>query len=128
MTAAQGFVDLLDATPNLTVHFDRPVPDRPSYPYCVVYESDAVESSSLTSGAGWETTSVQTTCVGVSPEQVRELRARARVAVLDQRPTVAGRSCGLVELVSSQKIRRDPDLPTAVFYAVDVWQFFHVSA
>lgn len=124
-----AFVALVDAVPNVTVYADGEVPNKPTYPYIVVYANQGVpEVASAHDVSNWRTFTIQTTKVGLSRTQVQALADREEPALLDVRPVVVGRSCGQISKSSSQPIRPDRDVTPSVFYAVDVWTFFSVPA
>jgi hypothetical protein len=119
-----AFAALVDAVPNVTVYADEAVPNNPSYPYVVLYGNQGLPSrTSMDPVSDQRETTVQSTVVAVTQGQARALADRVEAAVLDVRPTVAGRISAPVEKRSSQPVRLDHDIKPPVFYAVDVWAF-----
>lgn len=113
---------------NLTVYVDSEPPNDPAYPYVVVYgnQGDAAEAS-MAGDSSWRTWTIHTVCVGQTQQQARMAADRVD-AVLDQRPVVTGRSCGLVSKVASQQVRPETDVQPSTFTAADVWSFMSVPA
>ena len=64
---------------------------------------------------------IQTTAVGKTADQARWVADKVFPALLDVRPTVAGRVCDPIRHDTAQPIRRDDDAG-GWFYAVDVWR------
>jgi len=99
---AQAALTLLAADVFLTV-FDGKVPDpTPDPPYVLVYTTverpiegigNAVEGLSDTVITTW-----YCHCVGETAAAVRAVVMRVRTALLDQRPVITGRSCGLIRM------------------------------
>jgi hypothetical protein len=103
----------------VTCH-DGAVPANPSYPYAVLYinEGDHDETD-LTSASRQQTYDVQITAVGATAASARICATKARVALVDVIPTVAGRTCW--------PVREDRDITltgtaTHPFYAVDTYR------
>ena len=120
--------NLVDAVPNVTI-YDGSVPNDPTYPYVVLYgDQGAAEPNAYTEASTLRRFRVQTTTTAVDQAQARALAERVETALLDVRPTVAGRKCGPIRKETSQLVRRDDDVDPAVFYAVDIWLLTTVPA
>lgn len=77
----------------VTVH-DGDVPDTPGQTYVAVYDDAGnLSATSLAAVTDYIAQTVQVTCVGTTPAQARMVLDAVRAALIDQRPTVAGRSC-----------------------------------
>lgn len=99
---ADAGLNLLIADPALKV-YDGKVPDpTPTPPYVVVYTTvawpgrdtgaaNALDGLAVTVTAEWVIH-----CVGLSGESARAVAMRVRAALLNQRPTIAGRNCSLI--------------------------------
>lgn len=125
----EAFAGLIDAVANVTVYADTPVPNTPTYPYVAVYGNQGVpEEATFDSQSTTVPFTFQTTVVGKTQAQARALADRVQGALIDVRPTVAGRSCGLITKQASQPIRLDTSVTPPVFIAVDVWAFASVPA
>jgi hypothetical protein len=103
---AQAGLALLRADIVLTV-YDGKVPDQvatgpgPDLPYVLVYSKvswprdgagNTIQGTAVTVSATWTCH-----CVGASAQAARGLQGRVRAALLNQRPVIAGRSCGLIK-------------------------------
>ena len=125
---AAAVLALIDAQPNVTV-YDGQVPNRPVLPYAVMYADQGGAGQSAFSGkSDFRVWRFQTTAVGSTPEQCRWLAERVELALLDVAPVVTGRTCGRIDKLDSQPVRRDDTVDPALFYAVDRWQFLSVAA
>lgn len=96
---AQAGLALLDADAVLTV-YDGKVPDpTPAPPYVLVYTTvarpsgEAGAANALDGASQTFVTRWMCHCVGESAAAARAVAMRVRAALLDQRPTIAGRSC-----------------------------------
>jgi FlaG/FlaF family flagellin (archaellin) len=81
-----------------------------TYPYLVLYPTsgtatvDSLKPVSTLYAFGW-----QITAVGRDYTETATATDRARAVLVDARPTVAGRTCGVIaEVLSAQPIRQDP--------------------
>lgn len=120
--------NLVDAVANVTV-YDGTVPNSPVLPYVVMYgDQGAAEANAYTEVSSFRRFRVQTTTVAANQPQARALAERVESALLDVRPTVAGRTCVPIRKETSQPVRRDDDVDPPVFYAVDVWVLSSVPA
>lgn len=99
---AQAGLLLLAADDGLTV-FDGKVPDGTSPPYVLVYTTvswphgEAGAANAINGLAVSTRTEWNCHCVGESAAAARAVQMRVRAALLNQRPTVTGRSCGLIQ-------------------------------
>lgn len=97
------------------------------YPYLVLYpDAGTALRSTLGAQSGVYRFPFQVTAVGRDRVETLAALDRAREALVDQRPAVAGRSCGPVSQTVSQPVRQDPTErdPTSgrpLFYAVAVF-------
>lgn len=125
----EAFAGLIDAVANVTVYADEPVPNTPTFPYVAVYGNQGVPvEATFDSQSTTVPFTFQTTCVGKTQGQLRALADRVQAALVDVRPTVAGRSCSQLTKVASQPVRLDTSVTPPVFIAVDVWAFTSVPA
>lgn len=67
---------------------------------------------------------VYTVTVADGPEQAIDFAGRARLAVVRQRPLVAGRVCSPVWQLDAQPVRRDDDVTPAVFEVTAQYRFW----
>lgn len=95
-------LSLLRADPGLVVYPDSEgnVPLAPVVPYVRVYTSiETPDGHPANSLAGLSSTWVvrwYCHCIGATEYAAAAVAMRVRVALLDQRPVVTGRSCGLI--------------------------------
>lgn len=61
--------------------------------------------------------------VGKNEYACAALAMQTRIALLDLRPVIAGRSCGMFRQDASQPTQRDESTGTAVFDRLDVYSF-----
>lgn len=116
---AQAGLALLRADAVLTV-FDGKVPDQvasgpgPLVPYALVYSEVAwprdgagntIQGTALTATVTWTCH-----CVGLTAQAARVVQGRVRAALLNQRPVIAGRSCGLIK--QDEVLAPNPDEST----------------
>jgi hypothetical protein len=112
----------------LKVHTEPPTAPEAlpatAFPYVVLYPDAAPgDATRLVADVDAATLAAQTTCVGLTAEQVNWARERLTAALEGWRPTVAGRSHNAVEHSSSQPTRPDFDLPDRVlFIGTDQWR------
>lgn len=110
--------------------------DQLTYPYLVLYPDAGVASLNSLAAAtadfdfGW-----QITAVGRDFAETQAATDRARMVLLGARPTVAGRSCGLVtqppggaQQVQRDPSARDPATGRPVWYATAQYQAMSVPA
>jgi len=99
-------------------------PNNPTYPYAVLYADQGLgRRSTLAPDTTVRMVTFQTTCVGEGSEAAQWAADKVRAAVEDVQPSVSGWSCGPVQHLASQPVRRDDDVDPAVFYAVDMWRY-----
>lgn len=107
-------------------------PPTPTPPYVRVYSSierppDA-EENNLGGASGSWTVRWYCHCVGGNEYAAGAVAMRVRAALLDVRPTVTGRSCGLIRHDASQPARPDADLGYQVMDQVDVYRMTSTPA
>lgn len=126
-----GLVDvalaLLRADPGLTVYPspDGVVPATPATPYVRIYGS--VERlpgahNALDGVSRWATVRWWCHCVGATQSAALAVAVRVRAALLDQRPTVVGRSCGLIRQEAQPPPTRDESTGVSVYDVVAVYR------
>jgi hypothetical protein len=123
---AQVGIGLMAADTVLTVVDDTAVgASLPAPPYVRVYvhiERPADHAANAARGLS-STFVVRWYChsVGVNDTSARAVAMRVRAALLDVRPTIAGRNCGLIRLESSLPPRRDESTGPMVIDTVQVF-------
>ena len=129
---ANAGLNFLIADPGLVV-FDGKVPDpTPNPPYLLAYitvswparetgAANALDGLSVTI-----TTELNLHCVGLSAAAARAVAMRARVALLNKRPTIAGRNCGLIVQEDVQPPQRDETTGRLVMDQVLIFSFTSV--
>ena len=124
---ANAVLALAQAVPNLTV-YDTQAPAKPSLPYAVLrFDSGVRERTAITATSNMVTTTVTCTAVGIDRGQSQGVAERVADALVDVRPTVAGRSCSPLEHVDSRPSQMDSEVSPPLFYAVDVFRFVSVT-
>lgn len=109
--------------------YDGKVPDEPSIPYTVIYPSQGdLGWASLEGDSTTLDLSFQITAVGLTRAQAGWAADKARVALLDKKPTVTGRACGQILQESSVPIQRDDDVVPPVFYAINQYRLMSVPS
>ncbi|MFV2094825.1 hypothetical protein ACFHW1_04950 [Micromonospora sp. LOL_014] len=128
---ADAILDLLRADSELTV-IDGPVPQGTVPPYVVVYIDDSdpelPDSRPLTGDSERHVTRGYIHSVGSNGVAVRAVRQRVRAALLDVRPTIAGRSCMPIRREDGQPARSDEETGSPLVSAVDVYRLESVPA
>ncbi|OQO89928.1 hypothetical protein B1813_18995 [Saccharomonospora piscinae] len=123
----QAVLDLLAGLP-VTLH-DGQVPDRPTFPYAVLFGDTGNERSTrlcaTSDRADWR---FQVTSVGLTVESALIVADAARALLIDARPVVVGRSCGPIRRETSIPVRpdtdvTDPDTNRHPMFAVDTYHF-----
>jgi hypothetical protein len=116
---------VVSPTPALVV-YDGKVPDGATAPYVVVYthveqprdaEGNALDGTSKTVTARWICH-----CVGGDGIAARAVAQRVRGALLDVRPVIAGRECGLISEEQSLPPTRDETTGALVMDAVRIYR------
>lgn len=137
---AQAVLNLLDAdntSPALVV-YDGVVPDgidpRTS-PYVLVYfatstpnAGDAPDKVDLTANSNVVQVDAYCHSVGGSGAAARIVATRVRTALLNVRPTIAGRVCFPIRHVDNQPPQRDEGTGSLVVDQVDVYRLLSVPA
>lgn len=125
---AQAGLDLLEANAALVV-FDGKVPDpTPNPPYVLVYTvvewpsgdggfANALDHLSVTCRTTW-----YCHCVGLTAAAARAVGMQVRSSLLDKRPTIAGRECGLIAQIETVPPQRDETTGRLVMDAIGVYQ------
>lgn len=108
---------------------DTETPNFAQLPRVVLYaDQGASTRETLCSSPDGAYVTVQTTCVGETREQAGWMLDKVSTLVENQRPVVAGFSCGPVQNLFANLPRRDDDVDPPVFYAVTTWRFLAVPA
>lgn len=123
-------LDLLRADASLTVYPDPEgnTPDPPARAdhYVRVYTSieRPADAAGNNLGGTSDTWTVRWYCHAVGPNEYSAVAVgmRARAALLDKRPTIAGRSCGLIRQDAANPPTRDETTGAAVYDAVSVYR------
>lgn len=126
---AQAGLALLVADAGLRVH-DGVVPVGAATPYALVYTmierapapADRLSGSSTTVTVRW-----YCHCVGATAAAARAVAMRVRVALLDQRPAVAGLNVGLIRHEQSIPPDRDESTGKPVMDSVQVYRLTATS-
>jgi hypothetical protein len=125
---ARAILALLNAVPQLAgrVH-DGKVPDPvPAPPYVVVYMNQqrlrAAGGNALDGLSKEVTLRVICHCVGQDADGARAMAYQVSVALLDVRPVIGTRSCGLIEQESAQDPVRNELTGTEVMDAIDTYR------
>lgn len=130
-THADAILDLLRADPELVV-CDGTVPQGTVPPYCVVHFADAdpelADSRGLDGASTRHVTHAYVHSAGSNNIAVRAVRQRVRAALLDVRPTIAGRSCMPIRREDGQPARSDEETGSPLISAVDVYRLESVPA
>lgn len=131
---AAAFLALLDAdndAPAL-VPLDGEVPNGVVPPYALLYFYDSdpelTDSRALTSRSERHVTWAVVHNVAESAEGALMVADRSRAALLDVKPTIAGRRCFPIRREDGQPPRRDETTGTAVFDKVDVYRLESVPS
>lgn len=124
---ANAVLALAQAVPNINV-YDTQAPAKPSLPYAVLrFDSGVRDRTAITAASNMVTTTVTCTAVGVDRGQSQGVAERVADALIDQRPTVSGRTCSPVEHLDSRPSQMDSAVNPPLFYAVDVFRFISVT-
>ncbi len=67
-------------------------------------------------------------CIGSNDISSNAVAMRVRAALLDVRPVIAGRNCGLIRREASQPANRDEDLGPVLLDRVDVYRLVTTPA
>jgi hypothetical protein len=117
------------ATPGLKVYSGDVTDDPPKWPYLVWRMTTGVgERTKVCGETDKKTFYVYVTSVGLSTTAAAIVADQVEGVLLDQRPTVAGRSCTRMEQETSIPIQADRDVTdpttkTHPLYAVDTYTF-----
>lgn len=125
---ANAGLDLLRADTELTIYGEK-VPDGAAPPYVRVYtwiewpvdgDGNALDGRSNAAVVRW-----YCHCIGADDVAARAVEQRVRTNLLDQSPSVAGMSCGMIR--HEQSVPPDPDETTGAL-EVDAVNVFRLSA
>ncbi len=122
---ANAGLNLLTADTDLTVHDGR-VPDGAEPPYVLVYT--VIDWPEVSDGHALDSLDESVTvrwychCVGRTAAAARAVAMRVRAALLNQRPTVTGRTAGIIRQESTLPPTRDESTGRLVMDAVAVYR------
>ncbi|MDP9145660.1 MAG: hypothetical protein M3N43_13390 [Actinomycetota bacterium] len=125
---------LLRADTGLTIYpdLDGVTPDTAAPPYVRVYpyieRPPDAGGNNLNGTSGTWTVRWICHCVAANERAATAVAMRVRVALLDARPTVAGRECGLIRHDGSAPPRRDSDLGYQVFDLIEMYRLTSTPA
>ena len=130
---AQAGLNLLEANDALSGRvFDGKVPDGTDPPYVQVYRNVAWPRAAVGESLAGLMVTVTTTftchCVGESSAAAEAVGMQVRGSLLNQRPVVAGRSCGLIRQDEALPPSRDENTGRLVMDAVRIYSFISVPA
>lgn len=124
---ANAVLALAQAIPNINV-YDTQAPAKPPLPYAVLrFDSGQRDRTAITANSNMVTTTVTCTAVGNDRGQSQGVAERVADALVDVRPTVAGRSCSPIEHLDTRPSQMDSQVTPPLFYAVDVFRFVSVT-
>lgn len=124
---ANAVLALAQAIPNINV-YDTQAPEKPPMPYAVLrFDSGVRGRTAITASSNMTTTTVSCTAVGVDRGSSQGVAERVADALVDVRPTIAGRTCSPIEHLDSRPSQMDLDVKPPLFYAVDVFRFVSVT-
>lgn len=122
---AQAVLALFDEFPHTV--YDGQVPDKPAFPYVVLYLDTGVESATkLCATSDMANLRFQATSVGLTAEAARIVADAVRDRVLDVRLSVTGRSYDPIRHENGIPVRQDTsvtDVDTGLhpMFAVDTY-------
>lgn len=123
---ARAGLDLLHADSQLTVYDEQSPPTGSVGPYVRVYAHiewpSGHSGNSLDGRSGACVTTWYCHCVGPNDTSARAVAMRCRAALLDQRPTIAGRNCSMITMASSLPPRADEQTGKLTVDAVVVFE------
>lgn len=129
--AVLALLNAVDDVPALVVH-DGKVPNGAVAPYVLVYFDDTdpelADSRPLTGASQRHVLRAICHSVGANATAARMVADRARTALLDVVPTVAGRRCQPIRREDGQPPQRDEDTGTPLFDKIDVYRLESVPA
>lgn len=112
----------------VTVYAAGEVPNSPTYPYVVTFASTPTPSDrSQAAKSGSMRWRVATLMAAASEGSAFWVAEKLEAALLDQRLTVAGKSCSPISRESGAPIRPDRDAEN-VLTGTDVWTFVTTNA
>lgn len=123
---ANAWLGLLEPEPNLTV-LDGAVPTGAYAPYALLY----IMATRLPTAAGnaldgvsreYDTRAI-IHCVGADQVAARAVAAKVESRLLDVRPVITGRTCGLIRLESALDPVRDETTGPVVMDMVTTYRF-----
>ena len=122
---AQACLQLLAATGIPLVDDERvpgSLPSRYFRVYTATERPDDADGNALIGRSSTWTTRWYVHHVGQNDTAVRALSMQSRTALLDKRPTVTGRSCGLIRQEAVQPPRRDENAGPLVIDLIVVYR------
>jgi hypothetical protein len=127
---AQAHADAVKALIGAGVRlYEGQAPNDPGLPYAVLYMGTGPAGRSrLTPVSDRREQSFQVTSVGLDGDGARSVAERIRTAVLDKRPTVAGRKASPVWQDFAEPLRVDRDVTPHRLYVVDGYSFTTIPA
>jgi hypothetical protein len=131
---ADAFLALLDAdnTPPALVVLDGAVPQGQTPPYVLVYVTVltpvASTSTPLTMVSQRVVATAYLHCVATTARSARAMAQRARAALLDVVPAIAGRVCWPIRHMENQPPQRDETTGELVFDQVDLYRLESVPS
>jgi len=107
---ARTALDILEADGLIPV-YEGGVPDGATRPYVLVYPTVAWPNGRLGDSLDGKTRTCETRwfvhCAGETDQSARSVAGRVRQLLLNVRPTITGRSCGLIKQEASPPPVRD---------------------
>jgi hypothetical protein len=104
---------------------DGAAPTDTTYPYAFVVSAgediDPERLGTVTDAHLMTFFDVQVTSVGSTQDQAEWMQQKVRVALAGWQPSVAGVTCGLMEIDTSLPALRDDDVQPPNFFTVDIF-------
>lgn len=109
--------------------YEGEAPTNAVLPYALLLMDDGVAGRiTLAATSPQRDAAFQVHAVGADVEGVRSVAERVRVAVLDKRPAVTGRSTNPIQQDFAQPMRVDTDVTPHRLFTVDGYSFVSVPA
>lgn len=127
---AQAHIQAVKTLIGSTVRlYEGRVPDNPTLPYAVLWaDIGTATRTTLAAISDRRDVAFQITSVGLDADGCRSVAERVRTALLDQRPTVAGRTSNPIVQTGAQPLRVDRDVTPHRLFLVDLYAFSTVPA